>query len=195
LDKVFVTLLYGQNQQIDVALPADIPSQFIAGALAKAVGMRLLPGQVCALEWVVDGQPKKIAAARSPADARILNGGLVQICLETPTISQAGYLVSERNLRFIINKPEIVVGRPAGRASPPVDVDLSPLDDAKVVSRRHALIRAEHHRMLIADFESANGTWVNGTRLQLGQWYVLRPGDRITFGNLEHGVMLEYRKN
>ena len=57
------------------------------------------------------------------------------------------------------------------------DSDLQ-LDDANV-SRRHAELRREGERWIIADLGSTNGVKVNGQRVQEA---VLQPGDVITMG-------------
>jgi len=52
------------------------------------------------------------------------------------------------------------------------------------ISRRHALIKFEAGRHLLADCESTNGTTINGTRVQPGDWRALQHGDVIVFGNV-----------
>ncbi|MFI0609037.1 MAG: FHA domain-containing protein, partial [Anaerolineae bacterium] len=51
------------------------------------------------------------------------------------------------------------------------------------VSRRHARLQTEGAVISIQDLGSANGTWVNGRRIQ--QATALRSGDRLRFGNIE----------
>ena len=52
-----------------------------------------------------------------------------------------------------------------------------------VVSRLHALIEIQHDRYLISDSNSANGTFVNGRRIE--QNYQLSTGDEIWLGSRE----------
>src|SRR5213078_345862 len=56
------------------------------------------------------------------------------------------------------------------------------LDDSSV-SRRHAEIRATDKGWRVRDLGSTNGTFLNGTRLNPGEWPV-RPHDIIRFGNV-----------
>ena len=50
------------------------------------------------------------------------------------------------------------------------------------VSRRHARLTRFHGRLYIEDLNSANGTWVNGRRIQQFVPTVLAPGDTVTLG-------------
>ena len=50
------------------------------------------------------------------------------------------------------------------------------------VSRRHARLTGYHGRLYIEDLNSANGTWVNGRRIQRFVPTVLAPGDTVTLG-------------
>jgi 6-phosphogluconolactonase (cycloisomerase 2 family)/pSer/pThr/pTyr-binding forkhead associated (FHA) protein len=69
---------------------------------------------------------------------------------------------------------ELVFGR---AASPPADLGGDP-----ALSRHHARVRRTNEgRIVIEDLGSANGTYVNGTRINAPQ--VLSPGDRIELGD------------
>ena len=79
---------------------------------------------------------------------------------------------------------KIVLGRfdPATRVTP--DVDLSYDDrESRVISRLHARISGRNGRHEIEDLGSTNGTQVNGTKLEIGQKVVLKPGDQVTLGH------------
>jgi hypothetical protein len=52
------------------------------------------------------------------------------------------------------------------------------------VSRHHALIVRRDNEVLLSDFESANGTKLNGTRLDR-ETVAIVPGDQISFGDTE----------
>lgn len=63
-----------------------------------------------------------------------------------------------------------------------------------MVSRRHAVVRSQSpasDRWLLCDLNSANGTYVNGQRLQECQ--ELQSGDRITLGNDGAEFIFEYQ--
>jgi 6-phosphogluconolactonase len=75
---------------------------------------------------------------------------------------------------FIQLEGELVFGR---AASPPADLGGDP-----ALSRYHARVqRTSEGRILIEDLGSANGTFVNGTRINAP--HLLSPGDRIELGD------------
>lgn len=53
----------------------------------------------------------------------------------------------------------------------------------KTVSRRHARLWCDNGRWYLADMQSANGTFVNGVRLQPNQPVIINDGDTINFGD------------
>jgi hypothetical protein len=72
--------------------------------------------------------------------------------------------------RRVLTPPRVVVGRSQ-------DCDVV-LDDPNV-SRRHAELRAEEGRWIVADLGSTNGVRVNGRAVERA---ALEPGDEVTFG-------------
>jgi serine/threonine protein kinase len=57
------------------------------------------------------------------------------------------------------------------------------LIQGKTVSRHHARLWFENNRWLLADLQSANGTFVNSARLPANQPVALNDGDVINFGD------------
>jgi hypothetical protein len=74
----------------------------------------------------------------------------------------------------------IRIGKPNDRIPP--DVDVSGFPHAEVVSRVHAQLRVEGDVYYVEDSGSANGTYVNGLPLPVGNRHRLRSGDRIALG-------------
>jgi hypothetical protein len=77
-----------------------------------------------------------------------------------------------------------------GRADPATgftpDVDLSPFDSDRTLSRRHArLARRPDGVYVREEAGTRNGTFVNGRRLAAGVEHRLQHGDRIRFGLVE----------
>ncbi len=89
---------------------------------------------------------------------------------------------------------EMILGRrdPATGALP--DVDLTPFAGYRMgVSRRHSLIRLTEKRILeILDLGSANGTMVNGRRLEPHHPEPLHDGDRVKLGEIT--LMVRFQK-
>ncbi|MFP3941665.1 MAG: cyclic nucleotide-binding domain-containing protein [Thermoanaerobaculia bacterium] len=70
------------------------------------------------------------------------------------------------------------------------DVDLSPVDGQRSISRRHAKIFRRGEKYFVAEeIGTMNGTYLNGERLETGVPAELSPGDGLRFGVVE----LEFR--
>ncbi len=191
MEKIYATVQVEQLPPKDMALPQDVPSQFVAEAVARAMGLRLQSGQSCAMDLLSGGNAQRISPARTLEEARILNGSRLRILLESLSAGLNAVLVSPSGVRFLLNLPENIVGRPADR-SQVVQVDLSPLDDNRVVSRRHARIRRDNSGYWLMD-ESRNGTWVNGKQIFPGEPCPLKDKDEISFGPPGKGVVLTFQ--
>lgn len=100
-----------------------------------------------------------------------------------------------RSLRFIIGNMDavidhqvrnyLVIGRKDDNNDKQVDVDLVPFGALdKGVSRYHAIIQITNERLTIKDFNSSNGTLLNGALLKPMFAYRLRHGDELTLGEL-----------
>lgn len=78
-----------------------------------------------------------------------------------------------------VQLPEFIIGRGEG-------CQLRP--NSERVSRKHCALVVEEGQALVRDFNSSNGTFVNGQRVS-GQCE-LKNGDLLTVGNLEFEVQL-----
>lgn len=87
---------------------------------------------------------------------------------------------------------EFTLGR-IGEGQPIMpDIDLSPFQAyAAGVSRLHAIIKRSAGSVVFTDLDSANGTYVNGVRLEPNKEHVLRHGDVIALGKLRMQVLIE----
>ena len=75
-----------------------------------------------------------------------------------------------------------------GRVDSPLAQPLVPFGN---ISRRHAVITNDNGTLTITDTSSANGTFVNSTRIRPGERRTLRHGDTVRFAsNLEAQVDL-----
>jgi len=82
-----------------------------------------------------------------------------------------------------LSKTPFLIGRKSAADGIYPDLDLS-YYDARFVSRRHAQITRRSGEYVLIDLGSANGTFVNGSRLSPHTPQVLRSGDRITIGKV-----------
>jgi len=72
------------------------------------------------------------------------------------------------------------------------DIDLSPYQAyAGGVSRLHAVIKQSGGRILLMDLGSANGTYINGKRLQANVEQALNHGDIVALGKLKIQILVK----
>jgi hypothetical protein len=97
-------------------------------------------------------------------------------------------LVVKRGLKMGVEYPIYEGHNFIGRADEkPVDIDLDDQEapDRVWSSRQHALITFEEGKLVIEDLNSANGTFVNRTRIYPGQKRDLAVGDVIHVGTVQ----------
>ena len=96
----------------------------------------------------------------------------------------SGWCIHESGMEFPLSAgDETMVGRrdPVTGIFP--DIDLSPVDPQRAVSRRHAkLFRRDGKLYASEEIGTMNGTFVKETRLEKGVPVEVRPGDELRFG-------------
>lgn len=99
----------------------------------------------------------------------------------------------ERSLEYVASEVEqLVMGRTDPRSGYLPDIKLDDYDaHEKGVSRKHAAIVRADRSLRLIDLHSANGTYLNGLRLQPDKPRVLRDGDEIRLGHLLIKVRFE----
>lgn len=91
-------------------------------------------------------------------------------------------------------KNYMVVGRRDNSDDRQVDIDLTGFDGQhNGVSRYHAIIHIHNERISIKDFNSTNGTFLNGFSLKPMFGYRLRDGDQLMMGRLRMRVYFLYQ--
>ena len=104
--------------------------------------------------------------------------------LELPELPTAVLIDQETGEKFILPSEEntAYIGRINDEF--PIQIDLSSIPNADLISRVHAAIHREEEVYYLEDAGSANGTWLNETELQSGSRFrkQLNPGDTIAFG-------------
>ena len=87
---------------------------------------------------------------------------------------------------FLAQSSETTIGRkdPVTGINP--DVDLTPVDNQRSISRRHAKIYRRGPKFFVAEeIGTMNGTFVNGTRIETGVPMEIKEGDEVRFGVIE----------
>ena len=100
-----------------------------------------------------------------------------------PSVQEACLISIVSGQKYVVDPQGALVGRfdPATGIYP--DVDLTANDSFLSVSRRHARIFSEHGRyFLLEESGVANGTYVQGERLEPGEVREILNGDRVSFG-------------
>jgi hypothetical protein len=80
---------------------------------------------------------------------------------------------------------EMIVGRHDRATHFTPDIDLSPLDEQRTLSRRHATIARRGAAFHVQEAATRNGTFVNGKRVPSGVDVQLNDGDVVRFGMIE----------
>jgi len=111
--------------------------------------------------------------------------------LDTEIPRKLRFIVRETNDMFDVNiHLYMVIGRKSNPRDRKVDIDLTPFVKRNHgVSRYHSYIQVVDNRISITDFNSTNGTYINGKLLKASTPYRLRHGDNIRLGNLEMKVL------
>ena len=188
MSEVIVTLQYSGNKSMDMALPEDVPSQFLARTLTEEVLRLPVPAnQVMVLSLrQADGSQQKLSPASTLADAGVLNGSYVMLGAEAAPAGLGAYLLSDSGVKFLLRESN-QVGRQGSKTRVHLEVDLTPLDVRKVISRKHARIFLNQNQYYMEDTGSRNGTWVNNRQILKGEPVLLESGSRVFFGSQEKG--------
>jgi len=101
------------------------------------------------------------------------------------------HLLDSGQILPISDRNEFTLGRVSENQPIMPDIDLSPFkafDNG--VSRLHAVIRNNGGNVIIMDLGSANGTYINGTRIVSNIEQTLRHGDMVALGKLKMQIVL-----
>jgi hypothetical protein len=102
------------------------------------------------------------------------------------TLVRALIVEESSGTEFVLpESAEVTIGRIDRATGFTPDIDLTPLDTQRTISRRHARIsRGQDGFYLREEMGASNGTFLNGRRLPTGKPERLQDGDRIDFGQV-----------
>jgi serine/threonine protein kinase len=111
---------------------------------------------------------------------------------QTMVATQEFELVTIDGKRAALTMNETVIGRshPRDDIVPDIDLWTMGVEDARTASRRHFRIFKDSGRYYIEDLASLNGTFLNEDKLEEGNVYQLKDGDRISAGR----VVMTFRR-
>jgi serine/threonine protein kinase len=155
-------------------VPAEF-DRFFQQAMAKAPAARFqTPADFIAalaqLPVVESGPSVSMAAEASSQEA-----------LAPRILGQVVHLATGRT--FLITQPQTLIGRSDLQRGIFPEIDLAPLDSGRTVSRRHALILAQHGRFYIKDLNAFNRTRLNRVVLTAEELHPLHDGDVLSIGD------------
>jgi hypothetical protein len=141
---------------------------------------------------VVETQPYHPPAAPVPTPATAAPATPTAAPATLPAGAQPRLLVlrgQKRNVEYPIYEGLNFIGRADEK---PVDIDLEDQEppDRIWCSRQHACLSFENNELSLEDLNSANGTYVNRTRIYPGQKRALAPNDIIQIGNVQLKVVV-----
>ena len=87
-------------------------------------------------------------------------------------------------------RTEFLIGRTDPTTGVKPELDLGAFDANRTLSRRHAKILREGALYFVRDEGGANGTYVNGERVNPGASVALKPGDKLRFGSVEVELLI-----
>ncbi len=91
---------------------------------------------------------------------------------------------ASRPFEIVITKDEFTIGKKQELVDGAITFN-------KMISRSHCMIVRRGDRVVIIDLGSANGTYVNGPRIQANQPYPIKNGDIIRLANSEFRVSIK----
>jgi CRP-like cAMP-binding protein len=140
-----------------------------------------------------DDSLRRLAAAAVAADA----GPLAEPAVPAPSTGpppKSQKLVDVATGRpFVFGKnAETTIGRTDPVTGILPDIDLTPVDVDRSVSRRHAKILKRDGRFsILEEVGTINGTFVNDERIPTGQPISLKDGDRVRVGLIQMKVVFD----
>jgi hypothetical protein len=102
------------------------------------------------------------------------------------------HLLDTGEVMPLAERNEFTLGRATDGQPVLPDVDLAPYQAyTHGVSRLHAVIKRGVDDIFLMDLESANGTFINGKRLEPNEEHTLANGDVVALGGLKIQVLLK----
>ena len=190
---VVVTVRSINKHPVDLALPYDLPCHIILDAVATVLK---LPQQKYLFLWKQGRRIKTISPQETLGEAGISYGDFLEIIPQSASVSvvhqdnlPGAMLVAANGQSFPVVGSSFRIGRRTPVSA--VDLDLSDLDDARVTSKKHAVLEMKKGRYYLRDENSTNGTRINNQELQPGETREIHNQDIIEFGGPK-GVSLTF---
>jgi len=205
MTQVVVSVRYIQNQSIDLQLPLDINSQVLAKAVAQALGLSPeAPGKSYRFGVLNQDKSAVISVNQTLLDAGVMYGDSLDllpgtIVIPHPTHSRTEPVQTETKVKGFLSFGDGKVVTLCygitriGRFAPnnEVEIDLTPYDSHKQVSRKHAILSYQEGTFILKDTGSGNGSLLDNQLISPGEDYPLADGQFIVFGG-KFGVRTQF---
>jgi hypothetical protein len=182
-----VTIETESREQIQLAVPVDMPSRLLAAKIMHDLGKPVRTGETFALYFKTDRGDKSISPTATLAELGINDGQHLRIKRQklgaAPESPRAhAFLRTPSGEQIPLEANHVIIGRKEPKYQVPLDLDLTRLDPKKAVSRQHASIGRDGNKYYLLDLDSTNGTRVNGEKVVPGKKTPLNSGDSIILG-------------
>ena len=182
-----ITVVISPKENVDLALPLNVPNQVLAPALAKLLKLSETEDNSYLLSVKTEDGIVRLAMNTTLGEAGVLDGFILQLQRrkEVPVVSETStkaFLQAESGEVFALASNSSLIGRNDAKRGIIVEIDLRPFDIGKSISRRHAKIVRKGKKYTVTDLGSVNGTSVNGIKLAANEPHSLKNGDLIEFG-------------
>ncbi len=170
----------GENKRTENAIAVE-PVKLIV--ISKPVFMKILKNNAEIAVRMIRKFSEKLKDANKMIDS-LLKQKQLQFSDEPNKGEHYAYLeLIDFKEKIPLTSNTIVIGRYDPIIGIYPDIDISPYDPQKTVSRKHAIISREGNGTYIEEqIGVINGTFLNGEKLKSGKKYKLKNGDKIYFG-------------
>jgi hypothetical protein len=164
MGEVVCTVIFNNDQKRDLVLPDNVPTHQLANVIALALKLPRDRDTYYELK-VPDGKTfQRLPDSKTLQQSYILNGSRLYLSQEKEDPNSRAFLEGANGLKMRLRENTLI-----GRLTPKafVDIDLTPLDQEKVVSRRHAAITHVSYHYVIKANQSSS---IRTTRFALAVW-------------------------
>jgi len=180
---------FGEGSLLD-ALPREATAVAMEKtelvSISRGTLLRMIRQNTEVAVKIMQGLAKKnsMLAAKIGQGAKPV-GGPADVAKTKPVKKQACLVSITSGQKYPIASEKVTVGRKDASVGVHPDIDLTNDDGHRTVSRQHACVTIEMGRYFIKEeIGAANGTFVHGARLSLGEAREIRHGDHIGFGSV-----------
>jgi hypothetical protein len=184
MEYIHVTVFYGEDKRADLSLPWTVPFKIYSDVIFEELGLVKIPGHKILLARIRGCDRRQINFDQSLSECDVLFGDVLELF-----IWKQAYLMDQSGKKYTLEDGFTAIGR--STPDKLVDVDLSNLDTAKVVSRRQGTIKHDYGQYYLKDENSRNGILLNGRSISDDVYHLLTENDKIQFGG-DQGVLFRF---